>query len=462
MEGEAQIKSKKLGALMIPLLLIISVIGVAPVISGSSAGDQTSQDYAKKILDTADGARLRVESLASSLMNNQSAVSSIINGALAEGEQLLQRAHESFLQGNYSEAVSLSMEAMDAFREAYIELAGADQNLNQNQSQSEIQAQGLLVAASCTLERIQRMNESLSNITVKIDEARAYLAKAEQLLNPSEIQSMLQQGNATAVAQRIAEANRLMSQASEALRIKAQERMQLKVDQYLEKMEKNRERLMERLNATGINATELFTEFGFRNMGEFNQAMNSLKEMVKNDVAQGKWNEAMGALKSMANLTQKYEFNFQKRLKSFPVPTPTPALPSQPQGTPELQVSLKKLSIGSTLTLVVTINNTGSATIVFPNTAYGATIEKSSDGGWINYYSPISAQVIVSLKPGQSGKINITFSLQQPLGSQGTSKGKGNVIQPNPITSGEYRVAVHGWVQGTYDPVVASSEFTVP
>jgi hypothetical protein len=215
---------------------------------------------------------------------------------------------------------------------------------------------------------------------------------------------------------------------------------------------------MERLNATSINATELFTEFGFQNMGEFNQAMNSLKQMVKNHIAYGQFKNAIGTLNSMANLTQHLNLQLQKKLALFP----TPILPSQPQGEPDLQISVEKRYMGTALTLIVTVNNTGNTTIVFPNSAYGVTLETNATGEWTTCCTPISAQVLVSLKRGETGKINIVLSAQNNQGFEGFGKMKGQNIKPASITSGYYRVTVHGWVQGTYSPITASCEFEVP
>lgn len=443
------------------------VIGAIPVSAGIQPNaNATNSAYAQKILEMADNAKLKVEALLGSVMSNATlmsnqtvndTVNSIIDndtGLLKMVKELLQDAHNNFTQGNYTEATNLSLNAMQIFREIYAELVQIT-----GEAEDNLQGQGLLVAMNCALERLQKMNNSLSNLTINIQTARNYLKEAEGLLNTTEARFLLQQGNVSAVAHRIAEANRLMNQATQALKITAQERIQARVDQYLQKLERNRERIMERLNATDINATELFAEFGFKNMGEFNQAMISLKNMVQNHMGFGQFNKAMGVLNSMANLTQSFSLKLQKRLILFP----TPLLPPQPQGEPGLQVTAKKISVGSTLTLEVTINNTGNATIVFPNSAYGVTVDKKvSDEDWYLYYTPISAQVLVSLKPGEIDKMNILLSGDQYQGLQGLGKMKGNKIQAVSIPSGTYRVTVHGWVEGTYAPITASAEFTVP
>lgn len=460
------VKMKKVIAIAIPILLVLSVLGASPVMAGvQSSPGSTDSVLAKKILDMTDNAKLRVEALLgqirsnSTLMSNQTisnAISSLIDntsGAFANGTKSLQGAHDSFSKGNYTETVRLSLEAMRIFREIYAELVQLTGNVEDN-----LQAQGLLIAMNCALERLQKMKEALSDLSTTIEAAENNLTEAENLLNITEASLLLQQGNVSAVAHRIAEANRLMNQATQALKFTAQERIQAKVDQYLQKLERNRERIMERLNATGVNATELFTEFGYQNMGEFNQAMNSLRQMVMNHIAYGQWKKAVDILNSMANVTQSFEYKLQKRLILFP----TPILPSQPQGNPELQISVEKLSIGAGLTLIVTVNNTGNATIIFPNSAYGVTIEKKSNGDWVAYYTPISAQVLVSLKPGETGKVNIMLSAPQSQPFQGIGKMKGNINQLPSLASGDYRVTVHGWVQGTYEPVTANADFTIP
>lgn len=450
---------RKVFALVISTLLVMSVMAATPVMAGAQISlGSTDSAYAKKILDMADNAKLRVEALLgnirsnSTLMSNQTINNTILSlmdnttGAFTNATNILQWAHGNFTEGNYTETVRLSMESMQIFREIYTTLTqligGAEEGL---------QGQGLLVAMNCALERLQKMNDSLSSLSINTQTARGYLNDAKNLLNLTEASLLLQQGNVSEVAHRLAEANRLMNQASQTLKLKAQEQVQARIDQYLQKLERNRERIMERLNATGINATELFAQYEFRNMGEFNQAMNSLKQMVKAHIAGGQLKKAYNLLNFMANLTQNLELRIQKKFLF-----PAPILPSQPQGEPGLQVSVEKLSIGSAIALVVTVNNTGNATIVFPNSVFGLTIEKRSNGEWVNYYTPISAQVIASLKPGEIGKVQILLSTPQ---SHGLGKMKGNIVQPEP---GEYRVTVHGWVQGTYESVSSSAEFNLP
>jgi len=449
---------KKVFALVIPAILVMSVMASTPVMAGVQISPSTADSaYAKKILDMADNAKLRVEALLrgirsnSTLMLNQTINSTVLSlmdsttGAFTNATNILQWAHSNFTERNYTETVRLSLESMQIFREIYA-------TLNQLIEEEEewLQGQGLLVAMNCALERLQKMNESISSLSTNIETPMGYLNEAKKLLNLTEATLLLQQGNVSEVAHRLAEANRLMNQATHALKLKAQEQVQARIDQYLQKLERNRERIIERLNATGINATELFAQYEFRNMGEFNQSMNSLQQMVKAHAALGQFKKAYALLNSMANLTQNLEF----RLKKFLFPTPI--LPSPPQGEPGLQVSVKKLSIGSALTLVVTVNNTGNATIIFPNSAFGITIEKKSNGEWVNYYTPISAQVLVSLKPGEIGKVQILLSAPQ---SNGLGKMKINIFQS---ASGEYKVTAHGWVQGTYEPVSSSAEFNIP
>jgi tetratricopeptide (TPR) repeat protein len=458
-ELKCVVNMKKVFALVIPTILLISAIAATPVMAGAQISPGANDSaYAKKILDMADNAKLRVETLIgsirsnSTLISNQTINSTILSimdnttGAFTNATNILQWAHGNFTQGNYTETVRLSLESMQIFREIYATLSqligGAGEGL---------QGQGLLVAMNCTLDRLQKMNDSLSALSTNIQTAMDYLNEAKKLLNLTEATLLLQQGNVSEVAHRLAEANRLMNQATQALKLKAQEKAQVRIDQYLQKLERNRERIMERLNATGINATELFAQYEFRNMGEFNQAMNSLQQMVRAQVSQGQFKKAYNLLNSMANLTQNLELRLQKKFLF-----PAPILPSQPQGKPGLQVSVEKLSIGSALTLVVTVNNTGNATIVFPNSAFGITIEKKSNGEWVNYYTPISAQVLVSLKPGEIGKVQILLSAPQ---FHGLGKMKVSTVQP---ASGEYRVTAHGWVQGTYEPVSSSVEFSIP
>ncbi|MGQ9759789.1 MAG: hypothetical protein ACUVQ5_04365 [Candidatus Methanomethylicaceae archaeon] len=452
----------KLFGLAIPLMLVLSALGAVPVSSMvQPTANAIDADYTQKILNIANKAETRVMALWVSITSNATLMNNAtINGAfqnntalLTQARDQLQNARNKFTSGEYNDTVNLALNSMEAFRSVYCALV---QLLVE--PEEKLQGEGLLVAMNCALERLEKMDNALSTLTVNIQDAQNLINQTRILLNTTEATILLQQGNVSEVAHRITEANRLMSQACQMLKIRAQEKIDARIDLYFQKLEQSRARIMERLNATDINATELFTQFGFTNMGEFSQAMNALKQMVKNHMGVEQLGKAIDALNSMANLTERLNLQLQKRLILLPLP------PSQPQGEPMLSLNAQTRTIGSTMLLEVAIKNTGNVTIIFPNSAYGATVErKNPNGNWDLYYAPISVQMLVGLKPGENAKINILISENNTQkSSQGLGHMKGINIQPVFLPSGTYRVTVHGWAEGTYQSISVSAEFTVP
>lgn len=451
------VKMKRIYGLAIPLILVLATLGAVPVSSTvQSSGVGIDPEYAQKILKMANDAETRIIALWTSITSNSTLMgNATINATIQNNTNLLnvtrnqlQEARNKFLSGDYNATVNLALSSMEGFRNIYRDLVQVLE-----EQEEGLKGQGLLVAINCALERLGKMSDTISTLTTNVQNAGGLIDQAKDLLNTTEVAILLQQGNVSEVAHRLAEANKLMSQASLMLKIRAQEKIEARIDQYLQKLEQTRARIMERLNTTGINATELFTQFGFANMGEFKQAMNALNQMVKEHMGAGQLGKAMGILNFAANLTQHLNHQLQKRAL-------TP-LPSPPQGEPSLNLAAQISSIGSAILLEVSIENTGNATIVFPNSVYGATLEKNVDGNWSLFYTPISAHVLVSLKPGESTKINILVSGSQESLKAGHGNMRGIKILPVSFPSGTYRVTVHGWIEGTYQPVSQSTEFTI-
>jgi hypothetical protein len=117
-------------------------------------------------------------------------------------------------------------------------------------------------------------------------------------------------------------------------------------------------------------------------------------------------------------------------------PTPTPPGPPKPYEA-KLSVKTEVAREGKYAIVNVVVENAGNVTILFSNAALDLVIEKNVDRKWVFYYSPISAQVITKLEPGESKTLSLRFKAEP----------------------GHYRAVVSGLAEGTMQPIVSSVEF---
>jgi hypothetical protein len=279
------------------------------------------------------------------------------------------------------------------------------------------------VAANRTIERIKRIENMSNNPDFK-----ELLKKAINLLNDAE--ALLAQGNVSDVAHRLAEANHLTAQAYRMLKAKAEE-------EAAEKMERFRVKVMEQLEATAgkLNETslkEIIEEVGFRNMNEFKQALHNLTSEAIEKLKAGKPSNAAEKLRSL-----------NEKIKDFARRTTAKTAPSEGRSEkPSLELSIEKRVFKNHVELSVTVKNTGNCSITLPNAALGLVIERKTNGEWIRYYEPISAQVLITIEPGESREITI------------------KITKPE---QGIYRAKASGWTKTTQKQVTATStEFNIP
>jgi flagellin-specific chaperone FliS len=420
------------------LLAFLLVSAVAQALPAASI--KNGESMAKIIVKAASNAEKCVTSLVDRIKAN-STIIELINGSglkdafwgnvslIDDGSALLDEAEADLEAGNYTDAMNEAMEAMKIFKDVWVNIHQILRELGiteiEAEGKPEVQAQGLLVAINRTLERIERI-ENMSDDP----EFKELLENATKLLNIDEAKAILAQGNVSEVAHRLAEANKLIAQAHMMLKAKAEAKM-------AERMERFRERVMERLEAMAgkLNETalkEIMEDMSFRSMGEFRQWLNTLINETKEHAKAGEMGLALGKLK---NLDEKFK-GFARRFTAKTVP------PEAQEENPALEVSVEKRTLRNQVILRVTVNNTGNCDVVFPNAALGLVIEKKVSGEWVPHYRPVSAQVLVKLEPGESREITI------------------KIVKPD---EGVYRATVSGWSKITLKPVAATSiEFNMP
>lgn len=391
----------------------------------------------ENMLNIAYKARERVEYLISNVMNNVTLTNLIsaaglmdeFNGNVTlfnEGKILLDEAKGAYDAGNYALALNKVSQALDLFRDVFknihVIVCKAGGCL---EDENAIKAEGLIVAANRTLERINSIRE-LGDIP---EEAYSKLSEAESLLNIAELRNLLAKGNVSGVAHRIADAEKLIADAIKIIKSKAEEKCAERVDKFIAKINETFNKIVEKARSLGVNASEVLKMFGFNNLNEIQEMKNNLIGKVKSFV---KFGNVIQAIKEMNDAMEKIR-NMNREMEKV-------RYIAQYQFNAELEVKVEKSFRKPFTVLDITITNTGNATLIFPNSAFGLIIEKSVDGFWKPVYTPISAQVLIMLKPGESRHIVVKVDLP----------------------AGTYRVVVHAMCEKVLTPVTAQAEFTIP
>ncbi|MEM2136844.1 MAG: hypothetical protein QXI93_02685, partial [Candidatus Methanomethylicia archaeon] len=189
------------------------------------------------------------------------------------------------------------------------------------------------------------------------------------------------------------------------------------------------ENTLDKLEKSGLNITEILDKIGFKSVMELREAKNNLVKNIHKYINLGQIKKAIDEINSISNKLHEINMRIEqikyKHEYTFNI---------------GIEISIEKDVKKQFTTLYITIKNTGNATVIFPNSAYGIIVEKMINGVWTQFYTPISAQVLTSIKPGQSRTI---------------------ILRINTV-EGSYRIVLHGWCEGTMEPIVFYNEFTIP
>lgn len=449
-----KVKSRMIYAIMLLSTLALTVsAGItslfpvsAEATSSASEGRLGEAERAEKILSLADAAKARVEALLNSVFANETVMNKIQNASLMDelqdvnatfynvGVALLNEAHGSFDSGDYVNATSYAMQALNVFRETFREV-------NRILCQADvikcelIDGQGLLVAMERALARIKRIRgliEAFSKSTgANVSAIMSILDDAEECLNVTLAMELLQQGNVSEVAHMLAEANKLIAEALRGLKEKIRERLSERMERFKEKLERLRERIRERLREMNIAEHEFFKRWNSTSANEFWRKQIEILERVRERLREG-----INATELSVIGVKMREVCLELELR----------LREREGGGAKIEVNVEKtveVVFGRkiTVTLRVTVRNAGNVTLVFPNHAFGMIIERERNGRWVFYESPISAQALRILKPGESGEVRIMLRAAEP---------------------GRYRVVVRALAREGLETPEEYAEFTLP
>lgn len=532
-----RLKALSLMAIATLIIVLSSTVIQALAIGLPSVAEGGLEDKARALIDVAVKAEIRVNALIEFVLGNETIMEAIANAGLnaslnemialkEEGSSTLNEAKSLLEIGNYTVAIEKAVEAMRLFREAFIGihriLCEAGVTPLELEGTPEMMAQGLLVAANRSLERIERIR-SLPNAS----EVEDLLNEAEGLL--SEVRSLLEQGNVSEAAHRLAEANQLISEAFARLRRRAEEMIQVRAERFILNFGRIRNEFTRRIREEGLNETEVLEELGLENIdqiienlvdtvrsakpGEIRDALKGIIEDLRNiggmlreirDIVPDKplirveiGDILMNASAFVGKIVRiDGTYCGQNIPEDLLGPTGEPpginwwvladetgwiyvvgrwrvgiildgskvtvigrvviendtvyirailVVPSELIKVPVpitdiLKLSVKVEMIGRRCFVSVGIENTGSEAAIFPDSAYGITIERRTAGFWVPVYRPIAAQVLTWLRPGESKTV---------------------VIQMGPLIQGTYRVVIMGQLEDSKTPVIASAEFTI-
>ncbi len=440
---------KKVYASALLLMLMLSVLALFLVIpiNADQHPNNPRAEKAEKILWIADRAKRRVEVFINLTLTNETIIVKIESAGLNEtfygnlslfedGTRILEEAHEYFETEDYGNATAHAMQALRIFRDVF-------RNINHILSQANVErgylidGQGLIEAmnrALARIERIENFSKSLSEKGVDVADVLEVLDEAKQYLNVIEAMELLQQGNVSAVAHRLAEANKLIAQASRMLREKTRELIADKVKRHLERI---RKKIMEKLQGMNVSESVFFKHWNFTNAEEFWRKQMEIAEKIKEHVRKGKMLEIVNDLRGLGRrMREIQEACLELEIK----------LQHEGEGEPAINVTIEKtielkIARRATVTLKITIRNVGNTTLIFPNSAFGIVIEKEKNGKWIFYHSPILLPRLQKLDPGEEGEIEIRLKA---------------------ASFGRYRILIIREWSETGLQIIGVTEFTIP
>lgn len=410
--------------LLLSLSLILILVAAEPISSAIRADGSSPEEKARIIFSMADKAKLRVEALLNSITANKTLMERINGENLAAildtanktfnlGIDLLKSANLSYENKDYANVAALAIESMNCFHDAYKELNSLLCKLGVLKDEV-IEGQGLLIAIQCALERIERINKTLteiasSNVNIYMNEVKLKLSEAKNVLNVTKATILLQQGNVSDVAHMLAESNRLINEALKELNQAIMNKYHDKVEDFKKKIERLRETIREKLKEMNKDERDFFSRWNFTDSEDFSRRQIEILERVRERL---RLREGINAteLKAVGRKIHEICLEIEIMLRE-----------REGEGFKgvKIEVDVEK-TIESragrrvTATLRVTVRNAGSVAVTFPNSAFGITIERERNGVWEFYTSPISLQVLVSLKPGESGEVWIRLTAAEP------------------------------------------------
>jgi len=236
-------------------LLIMAVVLAACAPPVTAGGDQTK---AKMFIQVAEKAReiaLEFIERAKAAGKDVSLAASLVE----EGSNLLDRARAAYERGDYDSAAADAKSAQEKFREALKASGPETPSIEEQEAKPR-----LLEAIERARERIGRVREALSSSTEISESLRrqidSKLSQAEGLLSEAESILRTDVKSASEAAQRMAQAEKLISEAFVALKQASHGPNMHRIEAFLNNLEREISKLggeLEKLAKRGVNVDDL-------------------------------------------------------------------------------------------------------------------------------------------------------------------------------------------------------------
>jgi len=303
--------------------MLISVVTTATPASAILYGKAQIQGTSEEqIVELAGRADAQVKNLIELMYANETALKQIedfglideLNGNLTlydEGVANLEQAHEALESANYDAAVDIATEALRIFREIFksINIILEEAGLQKGQL---VDAQGLLEAITRGIRIIDRLRDILpADATAALD----LLDQAEAYLDLNAARALLIEGENNSVADRLNQANQLISQVYQYFKSQAEESNTLRIDDYCERVQ---ERIRERFRYGrdyGIDFSTVLSNLGYQSENQF---IETLQDMIQ--TAQGKtgdFKSAMQDLDAISRVVQEIDQALEQEINQY-------------------------------------------------------------------------------------------------------------------------------------------------
>ena len=307
------LKTKKAFAVLFAIMLFLSAVPTLASaaeeeneeIQGDEAIDSL-QRRAEMMLNIAERTANLIGAFIEKVQGNSSLLEKLedagllddFNGNVSmfeEAKALLNEAETLIEEGNYTQAIEKIREALANFRNAYRAMHRITEEF---MATLEVQrrAEGLMVAMNRTLKRLERL-EALPG---KADgEIAALIEQVRRFLNITEARKLLEAGNVSELAHRLAEANKIMSQIHVQLKARAHMKVRERVRKYLQIAERFMENITERIRRArmaGVNVTEVLQKLGIKNATAFTE---ECRERIQEAREKADINELLKTVRSL-------------------------------------------------------------------------------------------------------------------------------------------------------------------
>ncbi len=304
-------------------VILITMVPASALFVGQ--GQISVNLMAENIVELGQKANAQVKSLIDSVYADDDALQKIADADLAvqlegnvslcnQGEVLLTEAKTAFENSDYNAAIISAREALQTLRQVFksINWILVDAGLKTGY---EVDASGLLDAASRTLDRIARLRELLpSDATDQI----ALLDQAEVLLSLTDFENLIREGQTSVAADKVRRANELVSQVYQYLKLQAEEFNTVRICGYLGEMEQARERLRERFRyagSLGLNVDGIVESFGYHNETEFMDALQNLTQNAQGEM--GNFAAVMNDLEALGQMVQNMNQTLTQEMNRY-------------------------------------------------------------------------------------------------------------------------------------------------